>query len=143
MARGPKNKIELCDLTDWHIPVHSGRGRKAEGKQKFTVEIAEWNWSLNIVREGYEPIGIKFASSLKMFLANIKYHTGVNIWEAIQAINEALANLTGRAMEINESASIESVASEMDKFYKCNLLLDDLDPAIAGVLYPKKVLAVD
>lgn len=133
MARGPKNDIKLCDLTDWCIP-EGKKGRKSTVRQKWAVTIDQRNWTLGIQREGGLFTGQKFAGNLQSFLVGMLEFIGQEALIAANIINDALADLLGRKYLVDPRKTILEIGAEMDKFYGTNLTGTEIDPKIRELL---------
>lgn len=114
----------IAVLIDWAIP-ESNRGRKATGKSRLIVMLADQrNYTIAIEREGYVPVGQKFASNFHDLIMGLMGAFGVHPRDAVDRIAKGMAQyiLTEKPFEYDESKSPLENAQRLDEHYQTDLI---------------------
>lgn len=123
----------ICGLTEWGKNAPA-RGRTSDKPMRWVLMLADKrNWSLAIEREGYPPVGNKFATRLGDVLLGAGGVTGNPLEGIVPVVAQEIAKVLEKPYDGSGKTCLE-ILREMDEFFQSDLLSDSLNPKIVAML---------
>jgi hypothetical protein len=115
----------LCGLTPWATyTTERGRGAGNQVTNRLVVACDKYNWIIGQQAEGADSLtGGMFYPSFRLLLkCMVDYCPGVNKAEAVQAINQALAEKLGMTpVAVDMGQSVTDIGLSFDNYYKVSI----------------------